>query len=158
MSAGDWKRTFTEEDQEHVANSAHSTKRTKFNRGGLGFGGGGSDIQTAAASHYNARDDSHRRLDSKLDTLQQKNLNNWVKATLINSAVREKYSILDLACGKGGDLPKWAKQEIGHYVGVDIAYKSIQHAIERYNQTGLPSARAKCNFPAIWCDHPTHLP
>mmetsp|Transcript_3855 Transcript_3855/g.13918 ORF Transcript_3855/g.13918 Transcript_3855/m.13918 type:complete len:304 (+) Transcript_3855:217-1128(+) len=67
---------------------------------------------------------------------------------LIASAVRPMYSILDLACGKGGDLPKWAKQEIGHYVGVDIAYKSITDAIQRYNGQ---QNRAGCNFPAIWC-------
>jgi mRNA (guanine-N7-)-methyltransferase len=59
------------------------------------------------------------------------------------------YSILDLACGKGGDLPKWSKQEIGHYVGVDIAYGSICNAIERYN--GNERNRQGCQFPAVWC-------
>jgi SAM-dependent methyltransferase len=118
-----------------------------FNGGG-GSGDRAQNIQTNAAAHYNARGDTHRTLNSKIDTLQQKNLNNWVKAMLITSAVRPKYSILDLACGKGGDLPKWSKQEIGHYVGVDIAYGSICDAIQRYN--GNERNRQGCQFPAVW--------
>jgi len=97
------------------------TERKSFRRGGLGYsgdgdgggGGGGGhkvgapggahhNIQASAAAHYNNRQDSHRTLNTRSDTLQQKNLNNWVKATLIASAVRPMYSILDLACGKGG--------------------------------------------------------
>ena len=87
-------------------------ERKSFRRSGLGFGGddagggGGADvggrfvaaggvgdqnIQSSAAAHYNKRGDSHRTLNSRIDTLQQKNLNNWVKATLISSAVRPKY-------------------------------------------------------------------
>ena len=96
-------------------------ERKSFRRGGLGYsgdgdgsgaGGGGykggaagdahHNIQASAAAHYNNRGDSHRTLNTRSDTLQQKNLNNWVKATLIASAVRPMYSILDLACGKGG--------------------------------------------------------
>jgi mRNA (guanine-N7-)-methyltransferase len=165
------KRGFDEADQEALATS--SFERKSFRRSGLGFGGdtgdgfgggggggggegggrgagtaGGGVLQTQAAEHYNKRGDSHRTLNSKSDTLQQKNLNNWVKATLIASAVRPRYSILDLACGKGGDLPKWQKQEIGHYVGVDIAYGSICDAIQRYN--GNQRNRQGCQFPAIW--------
>ena len=91
------KRGFDEADQEALAKSAH--ERKSFRRGGLGFsgdgsgdgGGGGSEsgagdgqhqnIQASAASHYNKRGDSHRTLNSRIDTLQQKNLNNWVKVT-----------------------------------------------------------------------------
>ena len=92
------KRGFDEADQEALAKSAH--ERKSFRRGGLGFsdgsgygegGGGGSEsgagdgqyqnIQASAASHFNKRGDSHRTLNSRIDTLQQKNLNNWAKVT-----------------------------------------------------------------------------
>lgn len=41
--------------------------------------------------------------------------------------------VLDLACGKGGDLGKWASHPDGveKYVGSDIAFGSLQHLIER---------------------------
>ena len=116
---------------------------------GLGFGGGEGEgahsrpaqpqfmhavrgnMQLSAAAHYNNRIDTHRRIDSKIDTLQQKNLNNWIKSLLINSAVVKNYSVLDFACGKGGDLQKWSRRQIRHYVGIDIAHTSVLHAIQR---------------------------
>lgn len=41
--------------------------------------------------------------------------------------------VLDLACGKGGDLGKWAAHPDGVelYVGSDIAFGSLEHLIER---------------------------
>jgi hypothetical protein len=89
-----FKSGFDEADQEALANAAHENKRTRANRGGLGFGGDdsqqgdGAAIQKGAADHYNARGQSKRRLDSKIDTLQQKNFNNWIKATLIARSPR----------------------------------------------------------------------
>lgn len=41
-------------------------------------------------------------------------------------------NILDLGCGKGGDLKKWKNQKVGFYVGVDISGESLKHALERY--------------------------
>jgi hypothetical protein len=59
-----------------------------------------TNIQLKAAEHYNSRQDKKRKLDSNLETLQQKNMNNWVKAILIATSVKPGCSILDLACGK----------------------------------------------------------
>ena len=44
--------------------------------------------------------------------------------------------VLDIGCGKGGDLGKWqlAPQNVGLYVGLDPAETSIQQANERYGQ------------------------
>lgn len=41
--------------------------------------------------------------------------------------------VLDLACGKGGDLGKWASHPDGveKYVGSDIAFGSLEHLVER---------------------------
>ena len=47
-----------------------------------------------------------------------------------------------MACGKGGDLPKYMAASIGSYVGVDIAAGSIGHARTRYSQ------RYSKHFPA----------
>ncbi|GMF51753.1 unnamed protein product [Phytophthora fragariaefolia] len=87
----------------------------------------------AAAAFYNQlqRSAQSDRADSLL--FHMRALNNWVKSILINEySRREGDRVLDLACGKGGDLMKWTKRNLDMYVGVDIAQKSLEDAVERY--------------------------
>ncbi|KAG1684548.1 hypothetical protein DVH05_010961 [Phytophthora capsici] len=87
----------------------------------------------AAAAFYNQlqRSAQSDRADSLL--FHMRALNNWVKSILINEySRREGDRVLDLACGKGGDLMKWTKRNLAMYVGVDIAQKSLEDAVERY--------------------------
>jgi mRNA (guanine-N7-)-methyltransferase len=95
-----------------------------------------------------------------------RSFNNWVKSTLIQKfSPSEDYSpgasaqhpgeedglrfadgrsreyqagllVLDIGCGKGGDLGKWAQapQRVELYVGLDPADVSIEQAKERYRQ------------------------
>lgn len=85
----------------------------------------------AAAAFYNQlqRNATSDRADSML--FHMRAMNNWVKSILINEYSRRDDCVLDLACGKGGDLMKWAKRGISKYVGVDIAQKSLEDAVER---------------------------
>ncbi|KAK8997456.1 hypothetical protein V6N11_020934 [Hibiscus sabdariffa] len=55
-----------------------------------------------------------------------KKLNNWIKSVLIQLYARRGDAVLDLACGKGGDLIKWDKAKVEYYVGIDIAEGSIK--------------------------------
>lgn len=45
---------------------------------------------------------------------------------------RRELSILDLCCGVGGDLQKWQKVNIAHYVGADLSDKSVIEAQSRH--------------------------
>ncbi|EME87147.1 uncharacterized protein MYCFIDRAFT_127441 [Pseudocercospora fijiensis CIRAD86] len=93
------------------------------------------------AEHYNAvpeRGREWRGTDSKIKGMRS--LNNWIKSTLIQKFSRPEIpvrdmKVLDMACGKGGDLGKWEKapQVPILYVGCDIAAISIQQAKERYS-------------------------
>lgn len=42
--------------------------------------------------------------------------------------------VLDLGCGKGGDLLKWEKGKVSHVVCADIAETSIEQCRERYEK------------------------
>ena len=115
------------------------------------------EVQTAAATrgvhdvvrqHYNAvpqRGRDWRKTDSKIRGLRT--YNNWVKSVLIQKfSPKEGYDpdqnpesveglrVLDIGCGKGGDLGKWQKapQPVELYVGIDPAEISIDQARERY--------------------------
>ena len=112
-----------------------------------------SDRQTTAAelvaSHYNAvpeRGREWRKVDSKIKGLRS--LNNWIKSTLIQKFSRPEFPVhdlrvLDIACGKGGDLGKWEKapQVPRLYVGCDIASVSIDQARQRYAESQRDSRR-----------------
>jgi mRNA (guanine-N7-)-methyltransferase len=63
--------------------------------------------------------------------------NNWVKSVLISEYTMQGFTVLDLCCGKGGDLPKYKFARIAFYVGVDLSKKCIQEAKERYSQLNL---------------------
>ncbi|KAK4634202.1 mRNA cap guanine-N7 methyltransferase [Fulvia fulva] len=94
------------------------------------------------AEHYNAvpeRGRDWRQAESKIAGLRS--LNNWIKSTLIQKFSRpdipvEDLKVLDMACGKGGDLGKWEKapQVPVLYVGCDIAGVSVEQAQQRYNE------------------------
>lgn len=96
--------------------------------------------QQQAEAHYNElkRSRSTRHL-SRIFHLR--NLNNFVKAEVINTAgqmylIQQRQlqktggglRVLDLACGKGGDIFKWFRNPAGvhAYVGSDIAQESLK--------------------------------
>ncbi|CAL6007651.1 MRNA_cap guanine-N7 methyltransferase [Hexamita inflata] len=77
------------------------------------------------------------RLASKI--LPIRDFNNWAKMAVIqlcyNYQKSRDISVLDLCCGKGGDLNKYARLgSVSYYAGVDITLHSLIEAIKRYNQ------------------------
>ena len=46
--------------------------------------------------------------------------NNWIKSNMILTYCQNKNSILDIGCGRGGDLIKFIHAGIKEYVGVDV--------------------------------------
>ena len=83
-----------------------------------------------------------------------RNFNNWLKQVALNDARRElgeEISVLDLACGRGGDLSKYKQslrdrgneKKVSHYVGADFSSSSLQSAKQRLDEL-------KVGFPAIF--------
>ncbi|CAO3671197.1 unnamed protein product [Rhizopus stolonifer] len=86
----------------------------------------------SVAQHYNARPELGRVKRKESVIIRLRSFNNWVKSILIQHHVRQRQTVLDMGCGKGGDLLKWAKARIQHLVAADIAEVSMEQMQERY--------------------------
>lgn len=105
------------------------------------------DVAKDVAEHYNMRPNQRREARGESVILGLKSFNNWVKSILISRyTVRRPGAetirpprepngrVLDMGCGKGGDIAKWDRQRIAEYVGLDIADKSIRDFQDRINE------------------------
>lgn len=141
-------------------------------------------VSDLVRQHYNTvpeRGKEWRRTESKIKGLRS--FNNWIKSTLIQKfspdeefiarvhdskdwaedaappPVEEKrLLVLDLGCGKGGDLGKWqqAPQTVDLYVGLDPAEISVDQARDRYNSMRSSRGRGRrSNSPLFYAEfHP----
>ncbi|KAI3903279.1 hypothetical protein MKW98_031933 [Papaver atlanticum] len=111
-----------------------------------------TDLARRVADHYSARSKQTYSEREASPIIHLKKLNNWIKSVLIQLYTRPGDVVLDLACGKGGDLIKWDKARVGYYVGVDIAQGSIQDCRTRYNgdqnNHHQRRGRSRLTFPA----------
>ncbi|KAL7558096.1 hypothetical protein ACA910_020046 [Epithemia clementina (nom. ined.)] len=133
-----------------ASNSANSNydstakrKREDDSKGESGFH---ADTGAAAADAFYSG--LTRSLDTRADSklFHMRAFNGWVKATQIQELDPKTKSsgkkmggpirILDLACGKGGDLGKWIMHPRGikEYVGSDVARGSLKDAAIRARQ------------------------
>ena len=92
------------------------------------------------AEHYNNKNkgDLHSRAQSRI--FYMRNFNNWIKSVLINEFVKKlnrpnDLSVLDLGCGRGGDMRKWVKARgLKHVTFADLAEKSLEECRSRYDE------------------------
>ncbi|KAH6605741.1 mrna cap guanine-n7 methyltransferase [Trichoderma cornu-damae] len=117
-------------------------------------------INDVVREHYNSvpeRGRDWRTRESKIKGLRV--FNNWVKSCIIQRyspdedhtpgsremgrSSGKELLVLDIGCGKGGDLSKWqqAPQPIQLYVGLDPANVSIEQARDRYRHMGSRGGR-----------------
>ncbi|KAI8931713.1 hypothetical protein NX059_011358 [Plenodomus lindquistii] len=102
-------------------------------------------VHDVVKQHYNMvpeRGREWRQTDSKIKGLRS--FNNWVKSSIIQKFIGDERNlrILDIGCGKGGDLGKWEKsRKVELYVGCDPADVSIKQAKDRYAEMRKRSKR-----------------
>ena len=117
-------------------------------------------VYEAVRQHYNEREDRGREARQESPIFKLRKFNNWIKSVLIGKFIPERTEeeidegrglfVLDIGCGKGGDLGKWQKQsQVQAYVGVDIAEVSIMHAEQ--SAAELRGRRFSTRFFAMDC-------
>ncbi|KAH8282944.1 hypothetical protein KR054_011134 [Drosophila jambulina] len=102
---------------------------------------GGAANTHVVANHYNELKEAGRKDRQKSKIFFMRNFNNWIKSQLINEymsqlkqqmRVGDALRVLDMCCGKGGDLLKWEKAAISHLICTDIAEVSVEQCQRRY--------------------------
>lgn len=83
------------------------------------------------AEHYNKIPSVGSQVRKASAIINIRNTNNFIKAKLIGEHVKKGQALLDLGCGKGGDLTKLERAGVAKYHGFDIAGRSIEEANRR---------------------------
>lgn len=73
--------------------------------------------------------------NSRVTLFNARRFNNYIKSNIIKKYSKKAYTLLDLACGKGGDLYKWIDSNITYVKGYDLDLESINEAKSRYNHS-----------------------
>jgi mRNA (guanine-N7-)-methyltransferase len=75
-----------------------------------------------------------------------KRYHNSVKRKLIQTFAKNVPRLLDIACGRGGDISKWNAAGVGHVTGIDISSKEVEEARSRYENFKSPTTATTCTF------------
>uniref|UniRef100_A0A672MZI8 mRNA cap guanine-N(7) methyltransferase n=1 Tax=Sinocyclocheilus grahami TaxID=75366 RepID=A0A672MZI8_SINGR len=135
-SSSSMKRHWDGDDEDHSPRKKQVTEESLHSQ--------------KVATHYNKLQERGLAERNKSRIVHMRNFNNWLKSVLIAEIMdkvkerRREVTVLDLGCGKGGDLLKWKKGCIDKLVCADIAAVSIEQCQQRYNdmrRRGHPNDR-----------------
>ena len=90
------------------------------------------------AGHYNRMAGETAEQRKRDCAISVRNLHNWLKNMLLRSHCAEGDAVLDLCCGKGGDIFKFKHIGVSRYTGVDFADAAIQAARVRATSITFP--------------------
>jgi hypothetical protein len=72
----------------------------------------------------------YNRVTSEKQTMGLRDFHNlFVKKILIRNVSRNGNTLIDFACGQGGDLPKWIAANLSFVFGIDISKNNIENRI-----------------------------
>ncbi|EFA03004.2 mRNA cap guanine-N7 methyltransferase [Tribolium castaneum] len=145
QSTSSYKAKRKHEDEEPAP------KHLKTNEG-QAVGRTSEGYAKVVATHYNLLEEKGLDERSKSRIVYMRNFHNWIKSMLINEYLTKikdgkKHNapvrVLDMCCGKGGDLLKWRKGNITHLICSDIASVSLDQCRSRYNDMKERSSRER---------------
>ncbi|XP_059478329.1 mRNA cap guanine-N7 methyltransferase [Neocloeon triangulifer] len=111
------------------------------------------------ASHYNAIENAGLEARKETRIFYMRNFNNWVKSMQIGEYLKRirgkgtsAIRVLDLGCGKGGDLLKWMRGSVSHVTCADVAAVSMEHCESRYSDMKKKQRGPLFSAEFITCD------
>lgn len=135
------KRKLESDDDEHMPTKYAVTEEGKV-----------EGYANLVAKHYNTLEEKGLDERSKSRIVYMRNFHNWIKSMLINEYLgevkdkkkhNEPVRVLDMCCGKGGDLLKWKKANITHLICSDIASVSLEQCKSRYEDMKTRNRRER---------------
>ncbi len=73
----------------------------------------------------------YNNISKSMDTKGLRDFHNlFVKKMLIMAVSKKGDTLIDFACGKGGDIPKWIKSELSFVFGIDISKDNLENRID----------------------------
>lgn len=103
--------------------------------------------------HYDLQTQQSRQQRCESLTVKLRNFNSFAKAVLLEHCLCEvraqaggvgmPIAVLDLGCGKGGDLKKFANSGVTQFCGVDISAAALEEMVRRIQATVRDMRRAK---------------
>lgn len=77
-------------------------------------------------------------------------LNNWIKSNLILTYCQPGHQVLDVGCGRGGDLIKFIHADISKYVGIDIDNNGLYVINDSAHNRYLNLKKTHKNIPPMY--------
>jgi hypothetical protein len=113
----------------------------RINEDMLSTGLGIPDINICEDKYYNTP-------SGKFLTQSMKNFHNlYVKKKLITGVAKQGDTLIDLACGKAGDLPKWINAKLSFVFGVDYSADNIENRLDGACARFLNAKKNNKNMP-----------
>jgi len=98
-------------------------------------------IQVSKDKYYNKNSN-----ESKTEAM--KNFHNlYVKRLLIKSVSKSGETLIDYACGKAGDLPKWIDAKLSFVFGIDVSKDNLENRLDGACARYLNSRKDTKNMP-----------
>lgn len=73
--------------------------------------------------------------------------NLYVKKRLITGASKQGDTLIDFACGKAGDLPKWISSKLSFVFGIDISKDNLENRLDGACARFLKMKKSNKNIP-----------
>jgi hypothetical protein len=99
------------------------------------------DVTISEDKYYNTP-------STKFKTESMKNFHNlYVKKLLIKSVSKEGDTLIDFACGKAGDLPKWINARLSFVFGIDLSKDNLENRLDGACARYLKARKVNKNMP-----------
>ena len=126
----------------HVANSNWKSINNPITEDMISTGQGIPDITVDEDIYYN-------KPAGKTSTEAMKNFHNlYVKRSLIKSVSKQGDTLIDYACGKAGDLPKWISSRLSFVFGIDKSKNNLEDRLDGACVRYLNSTKTNKHMPS----------